>query len=187
MESPDEGQQEPGAYQLAVSHVPQVPGGPQEMPQDALDTIPHDGGLQQPGGSQLAVPDGPQVPGRGQEMPEHFRIGTKKAFEENYAYHYEKRQIGLEIIYVCTKGSKWSRKNELLVLRYEAGTWTAYDSDVSANGRTLHCRQPVFQCLDTDITKPGWHQWQTNDAASRNADGLTVDWRGALRAETKVP
>ena len=141
----------------------------------------------EPGRSQLAVPDGLVVQAQGEEMPEHFTIGTTKAFEENYAYHYEKRQIGLEIIYVCTKGSKWSRKNELLVLRYEAGTWTAYDSDVSANGRTLHCRQPVFQCLDTDITKPGWHQWQTNDAASRNADGLTVDWRGALRAETRVP
>ena len=141
----------------------------------------------EPGRSQLAVPDGLQVQAEGEEIAEHFTIGTTKAFQENHAYHYEKRQIGLKIGYVCTKGSRWSRQNELLVLLYEEETWTAYDSEISANGRILHCRQPVFQGLDKNITKPGWHQWQTNDGASRNADGLKVHWRGALKAETKVP
>ena len=68
-----------------------------------------DEGQQKPGGSQ-------QVPGGGQEMPEHLTIGTKKAFERNYAFPYEKTQIGLETIYVCTKGSQWARTNEVLVL-----------------------------------------------------------------------
>ena len=68
------------------------------------------------------------------------------------------------------------------------GTWTAFDSDVSADGFTLQCRQPVFRCLATDITQPGWHTWQTNYAASRNdADLFSVDWQGALWAETRVP
>ena len=141
----------------------------------------------EPGRSQLAVPDGLQVQAEGEEIAEHFTIGTTKAFQENHAYHYEKRQIGLKIGYVCTKGSRWSRQNELLVLLYEEETWTAYDSEISANGRILHCRQPVFQSFDKDITKSGWHEWRINDAASRSADGVTYHWGSALWAETKVP
>ena len=152
-----------------------------------------DGGQQEPGGSQLAVPDGPQVPGGGQQMPERLTIGTRKAFEKNYPFPYEKTQIGSETIYVCTKGSQWARTNEVLVLRYltnqdgSSGTWTAFDSAVSANGSTLQCRQPVFRCLATDITQPGWHNWQTNDIASPNDAGLAVNWQGVLWAETRVP
>ena len=68
-------------------------------------------------GGQLAVPDGPQVPGGGQHMPERLTIGTKKAYEKNYPRPYEKKQIGSETIYVCTKGSDWARTHEVLVLR----------------------------------------------------------------------
>ena len=58
MASADGGQQEPGGSQLAVPDGPQVPGGGQQMPQDAFDLFPDDGGEQEPDGSQLAVPDG---------------------------------------------------------------------------------------------------------------------------------
>ena len=122
-----------------------------------------------------------------QQVPEFFTIGTKKAFEKNYAFPYEKKQIGSETIYVCTKGSDWARSNEVLVLRCQEGTWTACDSAVSANGLTLQCRQPVFRCLATDITQPGWHEWEINYAANPNDGGLAVDWQGALWAETRVP
>ena len=54
-------------------------------------------------------------------MPEHLTIGTTKAFARNYAYPYEKKQIGPETIYVCTKGSEWARTNEVLVLRCVTG------------------------------------------------------------------
>ena len=152
-----------------------------------------EGGHQEPIGSQLTVPDGPEVPGKFQQMPEHLTIGTKKAFEKNYAFPYEKTQIGSETIYVCTKGSQWARTSEVLVLRCvttqddSPGTWTAFDSAVSANGSTLQCRQPVFRCLATDITQPGWHEWEINYAANPNDAGLSVDWQGALWAETRVP
>ena len=89
-------------------------------------------------------------------MPEHLIIGTQKAFEKNYAFPYEKKQIGSETIYVCNKGSDWARSNEVLVLRCENGTWTAFDSALNADGLTLQCRQPVFRCPATDITQPGW-------------------------------
>ena len=143
--------------------------------------MPQDAGQQEPGGRQLAVPDGSPV------MPENIIIGTDNAFRGDNAYTYEKRQIGDETIYVCTKGSAWARTNEILVLRCERGTWTAFDSDVSADGSTLQCRQAVFRCCAKDITQPGWHEWQTNYAASPNDAGLAVDWQGALSAETRVP
>ena len=152
-----------------------------------------DGGQQEPGGSQLAVPDGPQVPGGGQQMPEHLTIGTKKAFQNNYPFPYEKTQIGSETVYVATKGSPWARPSEFLVLRCvmeqdgSSGTWTAWDSAVLVNGSTLQCREPVFRCLATDITQPGWHPWQINDDASPSGAGFSVDWQGELWAETRVP
>ena len=120
-------------------------------------------------------------------MPERLAIGTQKAFENNYPFPYEKKQIGSETIYVCTKGSEWARGNEVLVLRCESGTWTAFDSAVSANGLTLQRRQAVFCCLETDITQPGWYQWHMNVAAGVNEAGLSVDWQGPLWAETRVP
>ena len=67
------------------------------------------------------------------------------------------------------------------------GIWTAFDSVLSADGKTLECRQPVFRSCGADITQPGWHKWQTNDAASPNDASLAVDWQGALSAETRVP
>ena len=84
-------------------------------------------------------------------------------------------------------------KNEVLVLRCvttaenRPETWTAYDSDVSADGSTLQCRQPVFRCFKTDITVPGWHEWEINYAASPSDAGFSVDWQGTLWAETRVP
>ena len=120
-------------------------------------------------------------------MPDRLIIGTQEAFERDYAFPYEKKKIGSETIYVCTKGSDWARSNEVLVLRCENGTWTAFDSALNAAGSTLQCRQPVFRCLATDITQPGWHNWETNYVASPNDAGLAVNWQGVLWAETRVP
>ena len=88
---------------------------------------------------------------------------------------------------VCTKGSQWAHTSEVLELRCEMGTWTAFDSDVSADGPTLHCRQPVFRYLATDITQPGLHTWETNYAASPDSASFELDWQGALCAETRAP
>ena len=121
-------------------------------------------------------------------MPERLIIGTPEAFERDYAFLYERKQIRSETIYVCTKGSDWARSNEVLVLRCENGTWTAFDGCLSADGLTLLCRQPVFRCIATDITKPGWYEWQTNlTADANNQAGLEVDWHGLLWAETRLP
>ena len=110
-------------------------------------------------------------------MPERLIIGTQEAFERNYAFPYEKKQIGSETIYVCNKGSDWARKNELLVLLHRQGCWTALDSAVSADGSTLQCRQPVFRSFAEDITKPGVYKWQANAAASSIHTCLQPDWQ----------
>ena len=126
-------------------------------------------------------------------MPERLTIGTRKAFEKIYPFPYVEKQIGSETVYVASKGSPWARPSEFLVLRCvmeqdgSSGTWTAWDSAVSANGLTLQCRQPVFRCLATDITQPGWHNWQTKHVASPDDAGLAVYWQGVLWAETRVP
>ena len=141
-------------------------------------------------GGEVAMASADGVADGGQlalQMPERLTIGTKKAFDKNYPFPYKKKQIESETIYVCSKGSEWARTNEVLVLRCEEGIWTAFDSAVSADGVTLQCRQPVFRCLAADITVPGWHEWQMNENASPDDNGLAADWQGALMAETRVP
>ena len=118
------------------------------------------------------------------DMPLNFAIGTKKAFERNYAFPYTRRTINDETIYVCNKGSEYGRANEFLVLRHDAGTWTAWDS-VIEDHETLRCRQPVFRSNE-DITFPGWHTWEKNLDASRENEGSRVTWGGNLMAETRV-
>ena len=121
------------------------------------------------------------------ELPETLSIGTRKAFARDNAYPYAKEQIGSEIIYICNKGSEWARPHEVLVLRCENGTWTAYDTDVSPDRKAINCRQAVFRCQGRDITQRGWHTWQINHNASPNDTGFSVDWQGTLWAETRVP
>ena len=118
-------------------------------------------------------------------MPESLTIGTSKAFKNNYPFPYEKRQIGSETIYVCNKGSEWARAGEVLMLQCDNGTWTAFDGAI--NGSTIQFRQPVFRCSASDITQPGWHAWETNEAADPNNTSHPVNWRGELWAETRVP
>ena len=147
-----------------------------------------DGGEQERSGSQLAEPDATQIRGGGQQMPERLTILITKAFEKKYAFAYVKIYIASEITFVCTKGSQWARPKEFLVLRRcETGPWIAYDGALGADGTTLRLRQSVFRCLAADITQPGWHNWETNHAASPNGAGLAVDWQGALSAETRGP
>ena len=113
-----------------------IPRSGEHIAQGEVDCLPHDGGHEEPAGSQLEipdaqevprggqrvpVPDGTQVPSGAQQMPESFTIGTKNAFKGNYAFEYKKWKIDEETIYICSKGSAWDRKEEVLVLRYEEG------------------------------------------------------------------
>ena len=117
-------------------------------------------------------------------MPSQFAIGTSKAFRNNYAFKYTRCEIDDEIVYICSKGSAWAREDEVLVLRCENGTWTAWDSSVDMATAALRCRQPVFRC-GGDITDQGWHVWAMNHAAAKDGEGTAVHWTGELWAETR--
>ena len=135
-----------------------------------------DGGQQQGGGSQLLLSDD-----EGGHMPQHFSIGTRKAIANNDAYSYEKKHLEAETIYVCDKGSRYARENEVLVLRRKNNIWTAFDCLLSGDGKIRHQRQPVFRSHDgDDITLQGSHNWQMNDAASVGNDDSEEEWGGTF-------
>jgi hypothetical protein len=115
-------------------------------------------------------------------MATEFAIGTVKAFKNGYEFHYTKEEINGEVLYVCSKGSQWSRPGEFLVLRKKGAYWIAWDS--SRVDDALQVRQPVFRS-DEDITAEGWHTWQTNDKASSDEGDDWVEWKGELAAETR--
>ena len=122
----------------------------------------------------------------GDLMPQHFSIGTLKAFDNKKAYSYEKKQLESETIYVCDKGSRYARENEVLVLRRKNNIWTAFDCLLSGDGKIRHQRQPVFRSHDgDDITLQGSHNWQMNDAASAGNDDSEEEWGDFLSAETR--
>ena len=67
-------------------------------------------------------------------MPYQLLIGTQKDIHTNNAYVYTKQVIGSVTIYLCDKGSQYSRPGEILLLRKEDdGSWVAWDSDLTAN------------------------------------------------------
>ena len=120
-------------------------------------------------------------------MPERLTILITKAFEKKYAFAYEKMYIASEITFVCTKGSKWARPKEVLVLRRcETGAWIAYDGSIGADKTTLYLRQAVFRCRGENITKPGWHKWEINYNANKDATPVKEHWKGDLWAETRM-
>ena len=130
-----------------------------------------------PDGSQLAAPNGPQVPGESEPMPDQFLIGTQNDFQNNNAYRYTKKVIGSVTIYLCNKGSEHSRPGEKLLLRKESdGSWIAWDSSLTANKKTILCRQAVFRCWAPNVTKPGGYTWGTNAAASNTNFGYFCEW-----------
>ena len=118
--------------------------------------------------------------------PKAFLIGTAKAFERNYAYKYARKYVAGECIYVCEKGSQFSKTDEFLVIRNEDGYWTAWDSLLLVGlQQKLLCRQAIFRSAD-DILQAGWHQWDTNHNAN-DSDDASADpvWHNDLRAETR--
>ena len=179
-----------------------IPRSGEHSAQGEVDCLPHDGGHEEPAGSQLEipdaqevprggqrvpVPDGTQVPSGAQQMLISFTIGTTNAFKKGYAYEYKKEMIKGETIYVCNKSSEWAHRNKVLVLRCVDRNWTAFDSAFSDDGSIPHCRQPVFRCIEKDITQPGWYYWEFNGAANRHDTDFVVEWNGGMWAETQVP
>ena len=128
-----------------------------------------------------------------QEWPHKITIGTKKAYDNQYFWLYERMTIDGEECYVGNKGSNYSRGNELLVLRRDCFhgdngmmiIWTAFDASKNSDG-SIQLRQAVFRAIDQHIHQPGWHQWQTNHQAQKYNNGQMENWKDKLVCETKV-
>ena len=133
---------------------------------------------EQPAGSLVPREQQPQ------ELPERFTIGTKRAYRKGYEYSNKKQRIGEETVYLCTTGSEYSCKDEVLVLRREKNAWIAYDSSVTGN--ELTCRQKVFRSRDAKITKQGYHEWEMNKSANKGPQVHEPEWFGSLWCITKV-
>ena len=131
------------------------------------------------------VPDGAQVGGKEQEMPERLIIGTATAFKKKYAYDYEKHEVDSGTVYICKKGNESCGANEVLVLRRQCSGWIAYAAHVVAP-TDIQYRQGVFRCVQEDITKKGWHEWQMNWNAGAHVRG-EENWYGSLWCETRLP
>ena len=119
-----------------------------------------------------------------EDMPEIFSIGTKKAYEGRYEYKYKKDTIAGKTVYVCKRGSDFSKDDERLVLCQDAEGWTAYDSSVNGNGDTLITRQKVFRSDDLFIYKEGIHFWQMNKNVSTKDTVDDPEWYGRLECIT---
>ena len=173
MASADGDGQEGCANQLTLADCPNVAASAEDIAMGGVDCLPPNKDQEEAAGSQ------PEVA---------FIIGTPNDFREGKAYKYYKGMIKEQTIYYSDKGSEWCRdENEVLVLLRENKVWIAYDADVSFNWERLHCRQPVFRCLMTDITQRGKYMWQTNRNASCDDIGLEQDWHDGPEVETRWP
>ena len=116
--------------------------------------------------------------------PETLAIGTAKAFEKGYEYHYRKGRVGAEFVYRCTRGSDFSLAGENLYIVCEDGYYVAHDGWVNDENRLI-LRQPIFRTRDDFCTK-GSHCWQLNYAAHASSAWAAPDWRGNMAAEIRL-
>ena len=110
-------------------------------------------------------------------------IGTRKAYENHYEFNYIAEKYEGEDVYVCSKGSEWARKNEMLLLKREGNYWIAWDG-VRAVGGGFCYRQPVFR-TQTHAIQAGTHTWETNQNATDAIDRITAHWFGSLVCQTR--
>ena len=93
-----------------------------------------------------------------ENWPSFLEIGPLK-----YGFGYAKVSIGHRSIYICSRGSEYCRKGEILILTYESDHWVAWDGQVSSSGE-VELRQPVFRTWSSAIS-PGWIDWEINHNA----------------------
>ena len=76
----------------------------------------------------------------------------------------------------------------MLLHKNQTGAWIAYDGAIGADNTTLYLRQAAFRCRGENITEPGWHKWQINNNARKDAIVDDVIWSEKdLWFETRRP
>ena len=120
------------------------------------------------------------------QLPMVLSIGTKKAFEGGYQYHYRFRD---DIsAYVCDHQTTTNVDGEVMAIQlgYEAGTtWYIASEGVMVDGQGFAARQHVFRTSEL-FWEPGKHQWQLN-ARSSSTNRNNSSWDNNMDAFTEVP
>ena len=94
------------------------------------------------------------------QIPIALSIGTQRAFDGGYAYHY--RWVDEISTYICDQQTTTNVDGEVMAIQigHEAGaTWYVAAEGVLINGQTFAARQLVFRTSERlkPITRPHMH------------------------------
>ena len=111
-----------------------------------------------------------------------IRIGIAK-----HKYIYTRQDHAGTQVWVCARGSDYSKADEKLVLVEDGGYIIAEDC---ANGDPIYPRQRVFRAKLSkgDPTKEGSHEWEQNWNADATVPDMTApeDWHEPGNFQTTV-
>ena len=119
-------------------------------------------------------------------LPMALSIGTKRALDGGYEYHY--RFLDGINAYVCDHQTTTKVDGEVMAIQigYEAGTtWYIASEGVMVDGQTFAARQLVFRTSER-FWEPGRHLWQLNSRSS-STNRNNSSWDNNMVAYTEVP
>ena len=121
------------------------------------------------------------------QLPVTLSIGTRRAFDGGYAYHY--RFVDELNLYVCDHQTTTNVPGEVMAIATgwdeHMTTWYVAQEGVVVDGQRFEARQFVFRTTER-FWEPGRHKWQLNaNSSSTNSDNST--WGGTMFAWTEVP
>ena len=120
------------------------------------------------------------------QLPAALSIGTRKAFDGGYAYHY--RFVDEINAYVCDRQTTANVPGEVMAIKIGYGmgvTWYVACEGVLLDGQRFAARQCVFRTTE-HFWESGKHEWQLNSLSSAT-NGDNSNWSGAMDAFAEVP
>ena len=121
------------------------------------------------------------------QLPTTLSIGTRRAFDGGYAYHY--RFVDELHMYVCDHQTTTNVPGEVMGIQVAVDpqglTWYVAQEGVVVDGQRFEARQYVFRTTGR-FWEPGRHEWQLNaNSSSTNRDNS--NWGDTTFAFTEVP
>ena len=126
------------------------------------------------------------------QLPVTLSIGTRRAFDGGYAYHY--RFVDELHMYVCDHQTTTNVPGEVMAIQVgvdeQGRTWYVAQEGALVDGQRFEARQFVFRTTER-FWEPGRHEWQLNSNSSStnrdNSSSTTVTWGDTMFAFTEVP
>ena len=121
------------------------------------------------------------------QLPVTLSIGTRRAFDGGYAYHY--RFVDEINMYVCDHQTTTNVPGEVMAIQVgvdeQGRNWYVAQEGELVVGQRFDARQFVFRTTER-FWEPGSHEWQLNaNSSSTNRDNST--WGDNTFAFTEVP